>query len=250
MEDNRPNTSRENQPQKRGRNRKRPFGESSKIAYSSISFEARESTGRPRSPHRFFSSSHTATVSKDTEKGVPEDTQKDQNAATSAFNINQVVHHHVNGLCIVTAGEKLPPSIKSIQFVAREAPACSNGEKRKRQAKMLKGGNVEHSVTPSTVIAQLELENGETIPLYACVWGNILELNQSLTPEVLVDDPLLDGYLAVILPSGNFPPKKEKSEPEDLEDLDAIEKGKTDNLESNDLENGGDGGEQDTNTTN
>ena len=190
------------------RNRKRPYGESTKIAYGSTTFQARESSGRPRSPHRFFRSSHTVAISDihfhretketDTEIAVAE---------KRSFQLNQVVHHHVNGLCIVTAGESLPSDIQSIKFIAKEAPAFSNAEKRKRQAKMLKGGKVENSVTPSTEIAQLKLKAGETIPLYACVWGTILELNTSLTPEILLDDPLLDGYLAVILPSGTFPPK-------------------------------------------
>jgi len=73
-------------------------------------------------------------------------------------------------------------------------------------------------VTPSTVIAELILENPNTaegqtneplvIPLRACVWGTILEINQGLTPKVIMEDPLLDGYLAVILPSGRFPPNE------------------------------------------
>ena len=127
--------------------------------------------------------------------------------------IQQVVHQHVNGLCMVTAGElSIPPSmiLKSIRFVAKEAPSCSNAEKRKRQAKMLRGkGKVDHVVTPSTVVAELVLEersDGEEakadtgynkttiVPLRACVWGTILEVNSiALTPDMLLSDPLLDG---------------------------------------------------------
>jgi hypothetical protein len=219
-------TSSEPEPKKQ-RGRKRPYGESLKLAYSSFDFSPRESTGRPRSPHRFFSSSYTATFSEpDASKPTDEITRAEENSeekqtvTPTSSSVEQVVHHHVNGLCIVTAGESLPSSsVQSVQFVANEAPACSAAVKRKRQGKMMKGGKVEDSVKPSTMIAQLVLENGETIPLYACVWGTILELNHSLTPEVLADDPLLDGYLAVILPSGKFPPKKDGSkDADDLED--------------------------------
>ena len=48
--------------------------------------------------------------------------------------------------------------------------------------------------------------NNNMINLYACVWGSILELNRSISPNVLANDPLLDGYLAIILPTGSFPP--------------------------------------------
>ena len=73
---------------------------------------------------------------------------------------------------------------------------------------MLKGQKVEDTVSLSTTIAELQLESGETIALKACVFGTIIELNKNLTPDVLKDDPLLDGFLAIILPSGSFPPRE------------------------------------------
>ena len=183
----------------RRNNRKRPFGEIIKNEYSSTTFTKKQSSGRPRSPHRFFSSSYTV------KKGS---TQQTTTTTTTISNttIQQVVHKHVNGLCIVTAGEIIPSSVRSIQFVVNEAPASSAAEKRKRQAKMLKGSKIEDTVSPTTKIAELNLEDGTVIPLLACVFGTILELNKSLTPEILKDDPLLNGFLAVILPSGDYPP--------------------------------------------
>ncbi len=153
------------------------------------------------------------------EKNV-DPTQDQKNS--SQLELTQVVHHHVNGLCIVTAGSRLPEKsiIDGIEFVAKEAPTCNAAEKRKRQAKMLKGSKVDDTVSPTTVIAKLNLASGKTVPIFACVWGTILELNHSLTTDVLVDDPLLDGYLAVILPSGKFPPSsvnKPFAEKKDLE---------------------------------
>jgi len=95
---------------------------------------------------------------------------------------------------------------------AREAPAFSAAQKRKRQTKMLQGQKVEDAVSPSTTLAELELESGEKIALKACVFGTIIELNKNLTPEVLNDDPLLNGFLAIILPSGSFPPRERQDQ--------------------------------------
>ncbi len=203
-----------NQDNVKARKRKRPFVDTLSTAYSSVSFVPRMLNGecRPDSPHFFFSSSYTV-------KQADLKTEKKEEAGSNSddetdVKISQVVHQHVNGLCMVTVGElSIPTSktLKKIRFVAKEAPPCSNAEKRKRQAKMLKGkGKVDHVVTPSTVIAELVLEertstqetmdekdfNPKTtiIPIRACVWGTILELNNTnLTPEVLLKDPLLDG---------------------------------------------------------
>jgi hypothetical protein len=185
----------------KNRKRKRPYGESTLLAYSSASFKLREPAEGPRTPHSFFSSSYSVSI------GDDKCTESHENEKEDSGSITQVVHRHVNGLCIVTIGDIVPSAVKSIDYVVTEAPASSAAEKRKRQAKMLKGGSVADAVSPSTVIANLILENGDSVPLHACVWGTLLELNRSLTPEVLADDPLLDGYLAVILPSGTFPPK-------------------------------------------
>ena len=198
-----------NLPQTHNRKRKRSFGEALKTAYSSVTFSPKKLTSvcRPDSPGFFFSSSFSVIPSKLNSNNEEVSVGDSKNNAD--IEICQVVHQHVNGLCMVTAGELVIPSsmvLKSIRFVAKEAPQFSNAEKRKRQAKMLKGKDTENVVTPSTVIAELVLERtGEeipdesnnktfTIPLRACVWGTILELNDvALTPDVLLADPLLDG---------------------------------------------------------
>eukprot|EP00980_Cylindrotheca_fusiformis_P017147 scaffold5276_cov134-Cylindrotheca_fusiformis.AAC.14 len=177
--------------------RKRPYGETTRKEYASAAFEERRSTGHPRSPHSFFETSHSVSFT-----DLPPESPYMKHA------IKQVVHKHRNDLCIVTAGENIPSGVKSIKLVANEAKACSGAEKRKRQAKMLKGKEVEDAVSPSTVLAELQLESGEVIPLHACVFGSIIEVNENLTTEILADDPLLDGFLAIILPSGSFPPRE------------------------------------------
>mmetsp|Transcript_5789 Transcript_5789/g.11315 ORF Transcript_5789/g.11315 Transcript_5789/m.11315 type:complete len:271 (-) Transcript_5789:1843-2655(-) len=217
------------------RKRKRPLGNTLTEAYSSVSFAPRKSTGMPDSPDFFFSASYNVGLSESTADEERKDVAY-SGVNNGSVHIQQVVHHHVNGLCMVTAGDfSIPPSkaLKSIRFIAKEAAPCSNAEKRKRQAKMLRGrGKVDPTgtVSPSTVIAELIVEDKKTdeisgtedvkeigkinttiIPLRACVWGTILELNSgALTPQVLLDDPLLDGFIAIILPSGRFPPPANK----------------------------------------
>ena len=179
------------------RSKKRPFGEITKREYASIKFEERQAVEHPRSPHSFFETSHDIIF---TDSDVP-------------VEIKQVVHKHRNDLCIVTAGEKIPPNVKSIKFVAGEAPAFSAAQKRKRQTQMLQGQKVDDSVSPSTTLVELELESGDKVALKACVFGTVIELNKNLTPDVLKHDPLLDGFLAIILPSGDFPPIESRDQP-------------------------------------
>lgn len=192
--------------------RRRPFGESLRNAYQSVGFAPLEASDHPRAPHTFFKDSYVASFNE-----IPDQVGR-QDHDESPVDLCQVVHHHVNGLCIVTAGSKLPEKgrIEGIEFAAKEAPHCSAGEKRKRQAKMLKGGKVDNVVTPESVLAYLQLTSGAKLPIYSCVWGTILEINSRLTVDILLDDPLLDGYFAVILPSGQFPPKT--TEPANFED--------------------------------
>jgi hypothetical protein len=207
----------------------RPFRQDSlSLAYEGIVYTERPRSNEPGTPNRFFASSYTVSFASQHE----EETSKD--AATSSTHCLeltwiQVVHRHVNGLCIVTAGEQHLTNTKGqVTFQVEQASACSNGQRRKQQAKMLKRGvesqrhatnhnnnnhNSHHDsnnnvgmVTPNSILAQLTLENGGTVSLRACVWGTVLEINNNLTPSLLEKDPLLDGYLAIILPTGTFPP--------------------------------------------
>jgi hypothetical protein len=187
---------------RKGKRKRPPFGQSLRCAYDQILFTQLESNEEPRSPHRFFKESYAVL---NQHEHATEHTEK-----LSPFQLSQIVHRHVNGLCIVTAGSQLPETsiLEGVEILTKEAATYSGAEKRKRQAKMLKGGNVDDTVSPTTVIAKLKCKSGEVIPIFACVWGTVIEVNHSLTPELLLDDPLLNGYVAIILPSGEFPPKQ------------------------------------------
>jgi hypothetical protein len=174
-------------------------------AYSQVkAFEPVPSTGRPGTPHRYFESSYRVSFQE------KEDMESQEKPCLS-----QIIHHHCNGLAVVTIGENAflnrdENIIQSIQFCVNESPAGNAAEKRKRQSKMLKGKQVPGMVTPSTVLAKLTLSTGLVFPIYASVWGAVLELNKNVDIQTLNQDPLLDGYIAVILPTGPFPPPLEQ----------------------------------------
>jgi len=156
--------------------------------------------------------------------------------------ITQVIHRHANGLCVVTAGDTIrkmiqrpPPSssttgdltppqnISAIEFRARVTEAASSvGGKRKRARKMKskrynnrqKEKNSNDSVQPSDPIAVIMMQDGREVTIRACVAGTVLEINRRWEDLVgkagmdsmLINDPLLFGYFAVIMPEGDFPP--------------------------------------------
>ena len=121
----------------------------------------------------------------------------------------QVFHRHHNGLIIVTAGpQELNNGLfleRDIQQVAKVSSIAgeSTNTKRKVLTKMLAGKKINDgiAVTPTDILFRIGDQN-----FCAGVFGIILEINENLTSSLLLKDPLLDGYLAVILPAGPFPP--------------------------------------------
>ncbi|KAI2504675.1 hypothetical protein MHU86_9785 [Fragilaria crotonensis] len=155
-----------------------------------ISIAPRPDTGNPGTPHSFFASSYDVCV----------------------LSSKLVVHTHANGLCVVTWKQDLSQRVVSIDYLIQPAPDKSAAERRKRQAALLKRGLLPSTlpgvVLPTTVMANLTLEDGTVLPVYAGVWGTVVEINDNMCPELLQRDPLLDGYFAIIQPvTGGFPPR-------------------------------------------
>jgi hypothetical protein len=166
----------QDEKEKADASRKRPHDFAYQEAYKDLTYVQIPSSGRPGTPHSFFKESYSVD--------------------------NQIVHQHANGLCIVTAGR--PMETTKIEFAVQAAPHQSLAEKRKSQSKRLKGKQVVDSVHPRDCLVTLD-----DVSLKCCVWGTILEVNDKLSSKLLSTDPLLDGYLAVILPTGPFPPKNQ-----------------------------------------
>jgi hypothetical protein len=153
--------------------------------YDGLSYQALASSDQPGAPHRFFKTSYALEPN------------------------HQVIHQHVNGVCVVTAGSDLlkdGSSITHVELKQTAAPSMSQGELRKAHSKLLRGKSVPHTVAPGDILAIATTSNGRHIHLCCAVWGTILEVNETITPQLLMDDPLLNGFLAVILPAGPFPP--------------------------------------------
>jgi len=160
------------------RKRKRPFGETIREAYREWTYHAVETT-------QFFPQAYQA-------KGISSPTL--------------LVHRHVNGLCIVTAPD-LPSDIIKLHWKTNAAPPISTAEQRKKLSKLLQGKRgVEHTVTPNTVLVEMERSNGTRLSVPIGVWGTVVEIHEGLTPRLLLEDPTLDGYLAIVQPAGDFPP--------------------------------------------
>lgn len=288
--------SNSNNKRKRGHNKgkqKQRSGNNNLLAssYQNIAFRNRPSSGRPGSPHRYFEHSYdvlfntamTAMPDADTASCAGKDNSQAQaqnsNSKESEEQLfqtqqqtqiphqssgNQVVHRHLNGLCIVTAGSVLEkklllPSIHtssnnkeeesanddndvttitSLQYLVKASKDSQSARgkmrtKNKKQKKQKQKTNDDYgdtatanedhdgNVLPNDPLCRITLSNGRHVTLKCCVSGTILELNKRLeeacgtdndgggplsSSSLVVQDPLLDGHLAVIMPTkGAFP---------------------------------------------
>ena len=222
--------------------------------YKGMSFHKRISTGRPGTPHRYFDTSYD--VIEEMEKTNDSSTQSTSNHG------NQVLHRHLNGLCIVTAGNILersiafPPQkiadddndedqnknveISKIKYLVKASKdsQSARGKMRVKKKKKKKQkhahtntsskegdgnnpaesveGDHDGTVSPHTPLCRITLSNGKVVQLKCCVEGTVIETNHLFDDESNkireIREPLLDGYLAVIMPTGGmFPPTKETS---------------------------------------
>mmetsp|Transcript_34487 Transcript_34487/g.62032 ORF Transcript_34487/g.62032 Transcript_34487/m.62032 type:complete len:305 (-) Transcript_34487:176-1090(-) len=295
-----PNRGNNQKRSRRNKNKQQKRNDEGSSPYSNTSFHDRPSTGRPGSPHRYFEDSYDVILN--TSCGVeclspsslkeaevflgeqPSSSPKapqpiidgslgnSANLAQAESCGNQVVHRHLNGLCIVTAGNVLEKmtksnqvvqgdntgdhniSISSIQYLVKVGKDSQSAKgklrtKNKKQKRGGKGGDDyaaggkvvgdhDGNVSPGDPLCQITLSNGTIIVLKCCVHGTVIELNHRLEfeiinnndaaahtaeegtakdkgivvggcPSLILKEPLLDGYLAVIMPTrGSFPPKE------------------------------------------
>ena len=216
-------------------------------AYQNFSFAPIPSTGRPGTPHRYFAESYQVfrhNICNSTRSDHGEDYKTTTTTTTtirkatdehddSACHMKMRVHKHANGLCVVTAGDDLVLSLSSlssskdtrlqlssIEMKQTAAPATSTGNKRKQQSAMLRGKQKAWTdpgvVRPDDVLCTMQLttdgDETRTISLPCAVWGSVLEVNPRLSVDLVQQDPLFAGYLAVILPTGPFPPRRDDAD--------------------------------------
>ena len=205
-----------------------------------------------------------------------EDTTSDNvlEATSHELHNNQVVHRHLNGLYIITAGNIIQQQldslsngddnkedgiqIKSIKYhiqASKDSQSARGKMRTKKKRKKQKHQSIQQTnsttavegvdgakecssktevanhdgyVTPKDTLCTVTLSNGQEIQLKCCVEGTVIEINNRLVDgsinsdnadtregsttqgdiSLLIEEPLLDGYLAVIMPSrGVFPPR-------------------------------------------
>jgi len=260
---------------KRKRSRNNKLQTDNNTSYTGISFNKRSPSGRPGSPHRYFDSSYDIFMEDTKSDNVSEATSQ----ALSHGIGNQVVHRHLNGLCIITAGNIIQQQqqlgissidgnnkedgiiqIKDIKYHIQPSKDSQSArgkmrtkKKRKKQTNQSiqqnngtttaedgeadgEGGsskievaNHDGYVLPYDTLCTVTLSNGKEIQLKCCVEGTVIEINNRLVDgsksgsddnvainssttqrdvSLLMKEPLLDGFLAVIMPSrGVFPPR-------------------------------------------
>ena len=197
--------------------------------YADITIVKRASSGRPATPHRHFESSYEGcTTTSPSECG-----QVFHRHANGLWIVTagDIIKKACSKSSSSTADDASNTSvfIKKVDFKVRPAEGQSVGSKRrKRMGKNPKkkkrsdndddvvdcdGNEADESSSasgttrPSDVLAVVELNCGTMVELKCCVLGTLLEINTRLAqkPSLLLTDPLLDGYLAVILPRGRIP---------------------------------------------
>ncbi|KAL0273409.1 UNVERIFIED_CONTAM: hypothetical protein PYX00_006077 [Menopon gallinae] len=109
---------------------------------------------------------------------------------------------HSNRICLITLSPS-HPLIKNKKNVSKLDFQVSDKLDRlenKVVGKAKKGGQY---IQPDSVLCFAECEDGEKYPVFGCISGKLIEIN-----ELLIDDcnlmwkkPETEGYIAIILPS-------------------------------------------------
>lgn len=196
--------------------------------YAGIKFVKRPSSGRPATPHRHFESSYEGrTTTSASECGQVIHRHANGLCVVTAGGIIKKACSKSDSSAADDASNT-SVIIKQVDFKVRPAEGQSVGSKRrKRMGKNPKkkkrsdnddvvdcdGNEADESSSacgttrPSDVLAVVELSCGTMVELKCCVLGTLLEINTRLAqkPSLLLTDPLLDGYLAVIMPRGRIP---------------------------------------------
>jgi len=196
--------------------RKRSKNSEALSMYKDWEFVKWEHSNKPGTPHRYFQDVYTV--------------RRKVNGLGGEQCYEQVVHRHANGLVIVTAGNTISAVLRNLNKYCDQVAIStfmfhlntsdspiSVGGKRKKARKMKSGQLQSETVQPDDILATVLLNNGESIELKCCVAGTLLETNINLAAtkddlesqqrcnSLLENDPLIDGYLAIILPLGDFP---------------------------------------------
>ncbi|XP_043993685.1 protein Abitram [Gambusia affinis] len=108
---------------------------------------------------------------------------------------------HSNRLCVVTLAETHPilqdgRAIKSINY------QISNGCSRLNNKVSGKSKRGAQFLTDFAPLCRIMCSDDTEYTIYSCIRGRLLEVNENIleTPNLLLEKPSTEGYIAVILP--------------------------------------------------
>lgn len=115
------------------------------------------------------------------------------------------IHHrvsfHTNRICMISLAEyhpimKLNKKIRSINFLVNNR---TNRLKNMVSGKSKRGAQ---KLLPDSLLCSIECEDGTKYPVYSCIKGKLMEINNTLldNPNLLVKQPVSEGYIALLLP--------------------------------------------------
>lgn len=116
-------------------------------------------------------------------------------------NIHQRISFHSNRICLISLAEH-HPIIKNRKRITKID--CNVDEKtdRLKNAASGKGKRGAQRLVPESVLCNLVCDDGEVFPVYSCIKGKLVEINENLieNPNLVVEKPVSDGFVALLLP--------------------------------------------------
>ncbi|KAF5282981.1 hypothetical protein FQA39_LY04852 [Lamprigera yunnana] len=128
-----------------------------------------------------------------------------QRNITDVLNLDQKISFHSNRICLISLAEN-HIVIKNRKRIIRLNCCVGNNVNRLLNVTSGKGKRGAQKLNPDSVLCYIECDDGTSYPVYSCVTGKLLEINEKLVtdPNLLINKPVSDGYIALILPVLNL----------------------------------------------
>lgn len=116
-------------------------------------------------------------------------------------NVHQRVSFHSNRICLISLAEN-HPVIKNNKKVTRINCEVDEKTDRLKNAASGKGKRGAQKLSPDSVLCYVECSDGSNFPIYSCIKGKLVEINDNLVTDasLLVKKPMAEGYIALLLP--------------------------------------------------
>ncbi|XP_065156037.1 protein Abitram [Atheta coriaria] len=113
--------------------------------------------------------------------------------------LRQRISFHSNRLCMLSLADNHPAMEKTITKVNFEISDKLNRLKNVVSGKGKKGAQ---KLEGKSIVCYVETNDGEKYPVYSCLKGKLLEINNFLIekPDLIQTHPVSNGYIALLLP--------------------------------------------------